>query len=94
MEQWSYPDPGSGIKHPGSATLPVPVTYTFLCLGGMRSKSEIGGRAAAPSAAASSCRPAGGGGGVGRHGQGPLGGAAAGSRKRYSNEDLDGKDFP
>jgi hypothetical protein len=21
MEQWSDPDPGSGIKHPGSATL-------------------------------------------------------------------------
>jgi hypothetical protein len=23
MEQWSDPDPGSGIKHPGSATLPL-----------------------------------------------------------------------
>jgi hypothetical protein len=22
MEKWSDPDPGSGIKHPGSATLP------------------------------------------------------------------------
>jgi hypothetical protein len=22
MEQWSDPDPGSGIKHPGSAILP------------------------------------------------------------------------
>jgi hypothetical protein len=33
MEQWSNPDPGSGIKHPGSATLrgPIGIKYdTFL----------------------------------------------------------------
>jgi hypothetical protein len=33
MEQWSDPDPGSGIKHPGSATLlrRIPVIHISVC---------------------------------------------------------------
>jgi hypothetical protein len=29
MEQWSDPDPGSGIKHPGSATLDLVNSFGF-----------------------------------------------------------------
>jgi hypothetical protein len=30
MEQWSDPDPGSGRKHPGSATLADPLVYLVI----------------------------------------------------------------
>jgi hypothetical protein len=30
MEQWSDPDPGSGIKHPGSATLVQKIFFGFV----------------------------------------------------------------
>jgi hypothetical protein len=40
MEQWSDPDPGSGIKHPGSATLHVGLIYAQ-CL---KSKFKVQGK--------------------------------------------------
>jgi hypothetical protein len=40
MEQWSDPDPGSGIKHPGSATLDSRVHIITITGTGTYSKDD------------------------------------------------------
>jgi hypothetical protein len=40
MEQWSDPDPGSGIKHPGSATLVDTICKVKILRAGAGAKLE------------------------------------------------------